>query len=117
MSRLNIKDNNITFKINEGDLFEVANEDGIGHYPISWVAAEYNGKYYIYPIHFLAKFVSHDEHGDHFVNSRELCNHFISDIKEYGSINLDKWELFVPQKFNLEAELHNEFELEQAERY
>lgn len=98
MSRLNIVSNNIDFSILEGDLFEVPDGDGIGYYPISWVVATFNDIQYYYPIHFLAKFVymtsdcgQHDD--DIFVNSRNLCNNFIEEVKAYGSLNIKKWNV------------------------
>ncbi len=99
MNRLNIKEKNISFRIYEGDLHQVNTEDGIGLYPISWVIAEIGEDAYIYPPHFLAKFIEvnapENEDTTRFVSSQYLCEEFIKTIEEFGSINLDKWELCV----------------------
>lgn len=120
MSRLNIKEKNISFRIYEGDIHEVNTEDGIGYYPISWVIAEVGDKDYMFPTHFLAKFVEIDDpecdDGYYFATSKSLCEDFIQSVKEVGSINLDKWELCVEQEYDLEQEWKNDFQREQEDR-
>lgn len=115
MNRLNIQDENITFGYYEDDLHEVFNGDEMGYYPLSMVWAEVHGKRYIYPSHFLAKFIFVDEIGESvFVNSRQLCEDFIARIKQHGSINLNKWEEQPElEPRNLEQEWRNDYEEEQ----
>jgi hypothetical protein len=122
MIRLDVKANNIGFHIHEGDLHEVVNEDGVGTYPISWVVASFDEHMYFYPHHFLAKFVEvevEDEVEDDFVflNSRDLCDMFISKVSDFGSINLSKWSLFIEEEFDLESDLNHQYQIEQSERY
>lgn len=115
MNILGIKENNIQFEIFEGALHEVANEDGVGAYPISFVLAVLENETYIYPFHFLAKFVEMEEEFI-FRNSRQLCEQFIHEVENHGSINIDKWNVYVEKDFNLEEELNHEHELEQLYR-
>ena len=115
MERLSIADNNINFCIIEGDLVNVATEDGLGEYPISWVGLTYKGETYYHNIHFLAKFVDKGD-ADIFYTSKELCEDFIEKIKKYGSVKLDLWTKLEENTYNLEEELQREYEIEQHEQ-
>lgn len=109
---------NAEFWIHEGDLREVNTEDGIGHYPLSWVGVTLeDGKNYIYPSHFLAGFetfeVEEGEYDSCLVTSLGKCLDFIEKIKETGSINLAKWDEYQPVERDLEAEWKADYQEEQ----
>lgn len=119
MPRFNIKENNITFRIYEGDLVEVANEDGLGQYPVSHVIATFGDKEYIYPSHFLAHFTYVEEIQESvFMNSRDLCNNFINQIKQHGSINTEKWTELKdePRQESLEEKWYQDWAEEERQR-
>ncbi|MEH0791103.1 hypothetical protein KW882_02220 [Vibrio parahaemolyticus] len=106
------------FWVYEGNLCEVNTEDGIGHYPLSWVGVTLeDGKDYIYPSHFLAGFetfeVDEGEYDSCLVTSRGKCDDFIEKIKEAGTINLNEWEVYQPVERDLEAEWKADFQEEQ----
>lgn len=96
MTILNVKENNLDFFIIEGDIFEVATNDGIGYYPLSFVAFSFNNETYYHPNHFLAKTTDHydEETGDTVTilsTSKDLCNKFIEKIKSLNTIDLNRW--------------------------
>ncbi|CAH6981879.1 hypothetical protein VCHA53O466_140059 [Vibrio chagasii] len=98
-NRISIEGSNIQFSIVEGDLHAVNTEDGVGYYPISWVTFIYQEAAYVYPTHFLAKMTYIEEIDDvMLVDSRSQCQDLIDQVKNKGSINLDKWTKVVPEE-------------------
>ena len=97
MTTLNISQNNLDFFIIEGDLFEVVTVDGIGYYPLSFIAFNFKDDTYYHPNHFLAKTIEFfdDASGDSvsiLYTSKELCEKFILKMKSLNTINLNRWE-------------------------
>lgn len=120
MTRIDINKPDVQFNIQEGNLFEVNTEDGVGHYPLSFVVVTVpkegqESVSYLYPCGFLA---SMENFEDEYllVDSRSKCNDFIDKVKAVGSINPEKWEIYQPEPRDLEAKWRQDFEEEQLER-
>ncbi|MCY9865105.1 hypothetical protein OTK49_21535 [Vibrio coralliirubri] len=107
---------NADFWIQEGDLHAVNTEDGVGHYPLSWVGFTLeDGRSFIYPSHFLASMVDAGDY-DVLVSSKSKCDELISEVKKLGSVDLGKWNEYKPEARNLEAEWAADYQQEMMEQ-
>ncbi|MGR5448540.1 hypothetical protein ACP3V3_01905 [Vibrio sp. PNB22_3_1] len=87
-----INTQDVEFWIHEGDLHPVNTEDGVGHFPISWVGITTPDGQFIHNHHCLAKFIDEPDYDEPvFVSSQYLCEALIETLKSKANIDLDDW--------------------------